>query len=182
MLIECLFFILCSVFLYGIGLNRAVIISSSPKGLALSFMKSLFATVSTVSLSYLVIQNLLVPLSLQELFPLVCILIFLIVSVFIEVLIRLTVNSTVTEFSVSFLCVFLAINESLTLVEAILFVMCCLTSFYILIPVLSALRRRNEHASPLPVFKNSLILFSLAILILFVLVFDASWLNGGIAR
>ena len=182
MLIECLFFILCSVFLYGIGLNRAVIISSSPKGLALSFMKSLFAAVSAVALSYLVIQNLLVPLSLQELFPLVCILIFLIVSVFIEVLIRLTVNSTITEFSVSFLCVLLAINESLTLVEAILFVMCCLTSFYILIPVLAALRRRNEHASPLPVFKNSLILFSLAILILFVLVFDASWLNGGIAR
>ena len=71
MIIECLFFILCSVFLYGIGLNRAVIISSSPKGLALSFMKSLFATVSTVALSYLVIQNLLVPLALQELFPLV---------------------------------------------------------------------------------------------------------------
>lgn len=182
MIIECLFFILCSVFLYGIGLNRAVIISSSPKGLVLSFVKALFASVSSVALSYLVIQNLLVPLSLQELFPLVCILIFLIVSVFIEVLIRLTVNSSVTEFSVSFLCVLLAINESLSLVEAILFVICCLTSLYILIPVLSALRRRNEHASPLPVFKNSLILFSLAILILFVLVFDASWLNGGIGR
>jgi hypothetical protein len=70
----------------------------------------------------------------------------------------------------------------LTLVEAILFVICCLVSFYILIPVLAALRKRNEHANPLPVFKNSLILFSLAILILFVLVFDASWLNGGISR
>ena len=29
MIIECLFFILCSVFLYGIGLNRAIIISSA---------------------------------------------------------------------------------------------------------------------------------------------------------
>ncbi|MBP3415902.1 MAG: hypothetical protein J6K76_00865 [Spirochaetaceae bacterium] len=182
MIIECLFFVLCSVFLYGIGLNRAVIISSSPKGLALSYTKSLFASVSTVALSYLVIHNLLVPLSLHELYPFVCILIFLLVSVFIEVLIRLTVNSIVTEFSVSFLCILLAINESLSLLEAVLFALCCITSFYILIPVLAALRRRNEHASPLPVFKNSLILFSLAILILFVLVFDASWLNGGIGR
>ena len=124
----------------------------------------------------------MVPLSLHELYPFVCILIFSLVSVFIEVLIRLTVNSIVTEFSVSFLCILLAINESLSLLEAVLFALCCITSFYILIPVLAALRRRNEHASPLPVFKNSLILFSLAILILFVLVFDASWLNGGIGR
>lgn len=182
MIIECLFFVLCSVFLYGIGLNRAVIISSSPKGLALSYTKSLFASVSTVALSYLVIHNLLIPLSLQELYPFVCILIFLLVSVFIEVFIRLTVNSIVTEFSVSFLCILLAINESLSLLEAVLFVLCCITSFYFLIPVLAALRKRNEHASPLPVFKNSLILFSLAILILFVLVFDASWLNGGVGR
>lgn len=182
MIIECLFFILCSVFLYGIGLNRAIIISSSPKSLGLSFVKSLFASVSTVALSFLIIQNLLVPLSLQELYPLVCILIFLIIAVFIEVLIRLTVTTVVTEFSVSFLCILLAINESLSFVEAILFVICCLTSFYALVPVLAALRRRNEYAKPLPVFKNSLILFSLAILILFVLVFDASWLNGGIGR
>lgn len=112
----------------------------------------------------------------------VCILIFLLVSVFLEVLIRLTVHSYMTEFTVSFLCILLAINESLTIVEAILFVICCLTSFYVLVPVLSALRRRNEHASSLPVFKNSLILFSLAILMFFVLVFDVSWLNGGIGQ
>lgn len=182
MIIECLIFIFGSVFLYGIGLNRAVIISSSPSGLGLSFTKSLLASVSTVALSYLVIQSLLVPLSLQELYPLVCILIFLVVSVFLEVLIRLTVQSYMTEFTVSFLCILLALNESMTIVEAILFVICCLTSFYVLIPVLSALRRRNDHASPLPVFKNSLILFSLAILMFFVLVFDVSWLNGGIGQ
>lgn len=182
MIIDLLIFIFGSVFLYGIGLNRAVIISSSPSGLGLSFTKSLLASVSTVALSYLVIQSLLVPLSLQELYPLVCILIFLVVSVFLEVLIRLTVQSYMTEFTVSFLCILLALNESMTIVEAILFVICCLTSFYVLVPVLSALRRRNEHASPLPVFKNSLILFSLAVLMLFVLVFDVSWLNGGIGQ
>lgn len=182
MLIDCLIFIFGSVFLYGIGLNRAVIISSSPKGLALSCMKSLLASVSTVALSFVVIQNLLVPLSLQELYPLVCVMVFLVVSVFMEVLVRLTVSSAATEFSVSFLCILLAVGESQSLAQAVLFVICCLASFYILVPVLTALRRRNDHASPLPVFKNSLILFSLAILMLFVLVFDASWLNGGMAR
>lgn len=182
MVIECLIFVLGSVFLYGIGLNRAVISSSSPRGLGLSYVKSLLTTVFTVGLAYVIIQNLLVPLQLQELYPFVCIMIFLVISVFFEVLVKLTAQSTITEFSVSFLCVLLAINESLSTLEAILFVICCLTSFYILVPILAALRRRNEHANPLPVFKNSLILFSLAILILFVLVFDASWLNGGIGQ
>lgn len=182
MIIECLIFIFGSVFLYGIGLNRAVIMSSSPKGVGLSFVKSLLASVSTVTLSYLVIHRLLVPLALQELYPLVCILVFLVVSVFLEVLIRLTVHSYMTEFTVSFLCILLAVNESMSIVEAILFVMCCISSFYFLVPVLAALRKRNEYASPLPVFKNSLVLFSLAILILFVLVFDVSWLNGGIGQ
>ena len=182
MIIDCLIFIFGAVFLYGIGLNRAIIVSSSPKDVGLSYIKSLSASVSTVSLAYLVIYNLLVPLSLQELYPLVCILIFLVVTVFIEVLIRLTVTMVIAEFSVSFLCILLAINESISLAEAVLFVICCLTSFYLLIPVLAALRKRNDHAISLPAFKNSLILFSLAILILFVLVFDASWLNGGVAR
>lgn len=182
MIIECLIFILGSVFLYGIGLNRAVIFSSSPKGLILSYVKSLLSTVSTVSLSYAVIQNILVPLRLQELYPFVCIMVFLVISVFFEVLVKLTAHSTITEFSVSFLCVLLAINESLSLLEAILFVICCSTSFYTLVPILAALRKRNEQANPLPVFKNSLILFSLAILMLFVLVFDVSWLNGGIGQ
>lgn len=182
MIIECLIFILGSVFLYGIGLNRAIIYSSSPKGLGLSYLKSLLSTIPTVGLSYGIIQSLLVPLQLQELYPFVCIMIYLVISVFFEVLIKLTAQFTITEFSVSFLCVLLAINESFSLFESIAFVICCLTSFYILVPILVALRKRNEQANPLPVFKNSLILFSLAILMLFVLVFDASWLNGGIGQ
>lgn len=182
MIVECLVFVFGAVFLYGIGLNRAVIVSSTPRGLALSYLKSLMASVPAVALSYIVVEGLLVPLGLQELYPLVCILVFLALSVFIEVIVRLTVRSAVTEFSVSFLCILLSMNESLSAVESVVFVVCCLTAFYLLIPVLAAVRRRNDHASPLPVFRNSLILFSLAILMLFVLVFDVSWLNGGIGK
>ncbi|AEE16803.1 hypothetical protein [Treponema brennaborense] len=182
MLIECLVFALTAVLLYGVGLNQAVVLSSGVKGIALSYVKALLAAVSTVALSYVIIRYLLIPAGLQELYPLVCILVFTVIAVFFEVIVTLTTGTPVAEFSVVFLCVLLAINESVSIAEAVLFVMCCVTSFYAAIPVLYTLRKRNEDAQPLPFFKNSLILFSLAALMLFLLVFDVSWLNGGIAR
>ncbi len=182
MLIECVFLLVSAVCLYGIGMNRAIVLSSGRKGTVLSFVKSLLSAVATVSLSFLLTRYLLVPSGMQELYPIICVLIFGFMSVFFEGIIRLTTKSFAAEFSVSFLTVVLAINESLTMAEAVLFVICCLSSFYLLIPVLHAFRKRNENAEPMSVFRNSLVLFSFAVLILWLLVFDVSWLNGGISR
>ncbi len=182
MLIECLFFLLSTVFLYAIGVNRAIVVSADTKGIILSYIKTLLTGTSTVSLSYLLVQILLVPYQLQELYPVICIIIFSIITVFFEVLIRLTARTSVSELSVSFLCILLALNESLSLVEAVLFVLCTLTSFYILIPFLYAVRKRNEAADALPVCRNSLILFSLAMMMFILLVLDVSWLGRGVMR
>lgn len=182
MLIACFFFLITSVCIYGIGINRVVVLSEGKKGLVLSFVKSILSTVATVCLTFLITQYLLIPIGLQEIYPMVCILIFCFIAAFFEGMIRLTAKEVVSEFFVSFMCSLLAINESISLTESVLFVICCITAFYLLIPILFAVRKRNDSANSVPVFKGSLILFSLAAIILWLLVFDVSWLTGGITR
>ena len=178
MLIECFFYLITSVCIYGIGFNRAVVLSDGKKGLFLSFVKSLLSAVATVCLTFLITQYLLIPIGMQEIYPMVCILIFCFISVFFEGIIRLTSKEGTAEFFVSFMSSLLVINESISLPEAVLFVICCITSFYLLIPILFAVRKRNDSAEPVPVLRNSLVFFSFAAIILFLLVFDVSWLGG----
>ncbi|MBO5137313.1 MAG: hypothetical protein J6B81_02295 [Spirochaetaceae bacterium] len=179
---DCLFFLISTVLLYGVGYNRAIVVSQSKKTVALSYVKSLLTVTSTVSLSYLLMNWLLVSSGMQELFPVVCILLFCFFSAFFDVIIRLTSKTSVSEFSVSFFCVLISISESYFLGEAVLFSVCTVSSFYILIPLLRIIRWRDESADPIPVLKNSLILFSLAALVLGLFVFDVSWLSGGIGK
>ena len=182
MLLDCLFFILTTVFFYGIGINRAIILSQEKNGIILLYIKSLLASVSTVALSYFFIQILLVPIGLQELYPVICILIFTTIFVFFEVIVHLTSQTNVAELSISFFCCLLAISESISLLESVLFVLCCITSFYLLIPFLKVILNKNKTANPVSSMKNSLIIISLALLMCVLLVIDVSWLNGGISR
>lgn len=182
MLTECLVFLASAVCLYGVGINRAVVLSSGRRGTVLSLVKSLLVSAATVSLTFLLTRSLLVPAGLQELFPMLCVLVFCLIAVFFEGIIRLTAKTSAAELSVSFLSSLLAVNESVSLAESVLFSISCLLSFYLLVPVLHAVRRRNEAAVPVSVMRNSLVLFSLAALILCLLVFDVSWLTGGLSR
>ena len=182
MLTECIIFLFTSVCLYGIGMNRAIVLSQNMKGIFLGYFKSLLTTTSSVALSYLLIQGIIVPIGMQELYPIICILVFIFSASFFEVIIRLTTKIDVAELSVSFMSVVLAINESINLAESVLFVICCITSFYLLVPVLYGMRKRNESANSIYIFKNSLVLLGFAALILWLLVFDVSWLSGGLVK
>ena len=182
MVLESLIVFLGSVFFYGIGLNRVLLISESIKDIKFLYLKSLLCSFATVALSSIIVTSVLSPLGLQEFFPFICILIFIVFSTFLEIILQLASVKGGNEFFVSFFSILLAISESLSILEALLYVFVALTSFYTLVLITYTVRKRSKMADPLPVFKNAVILFSLAILVLFILAFDVSWLTGGIAR
>ena len=99
-----------AVLFYGIGLNRSTLIPSSSEVLGTLF-KMLASILATTVLSWLFIQNILIPLGLAELYPLVSLLIFLGITIFFETLIRITAKTVTAEFHISYLIVLLALNE-----------------------------------------------------------------------
>ena len=127
MLTECIIFLFTSVCLYGIGMNRAIVLSQNMKGIFLGYFKSLLTTTSSVALSYLLIQGIIVPIGMQELYPIICILVFIFSASFFEVIIRLTTKIDVAELSVSFMSVVLAINERISFICNLLYYFFLLT-------------------------------------------------------
>ena len=176
------FFFYCfyasAVFLYGIGLNRAVLLSKKPKYLFWDCVKMLIATTSSVSLSYLVVQNSLCKVNLAELYPFVAVLIFCAISVFIEAIVRIAAKISMAEYTVSVLSILLSLNECTSLAQCVLKTCFCVLAFYICIPFLFALRKRIELSHPSKSFKNlSLLFISIAVLFLLLLTVNVSWLN-----
>jgi Na+-translocating ferredoxin:NAD+ oxidoreductase RnfA subunit len=171
------------VLFYGIGINRTTVISRSiTSTLALNIIKSLFSIISSTVLTWLIIEDLLVPLNLTELYPFIALLIFISLTVFIEILIRITTGINTSEFAISYLIILLSLNESSTLIDAIIIPLCCITSFVLILPVLYAVRMRidstrlrNDKTK-----KKSLIMISLAIIILTTAICNITWLNPGV--
>lgn len=168
-----------AVFLYGVGLNSATIICDSVHKLTVPVIKILVNILGTASISWLLLKFFLIPLNLTELYPLVSILIFLIISVLVETLIRITTGRVASEFSVTYLIVLLALNESLNIIDVILITSSCLVSFIVLIPVLYSIKKRIDIVGNMQVHGNrkSLILISLAIIATILAVGNVSWLN-----
>lgn len=168
-----------AVILYGVGLNTATIICDSIHDLALPVIKILVNILSTAVLSWLIIKYFLIPLGLIELYPLVTLIMFIIVSVFVETLVRITTGKVTSEFSLTFLIILLALNESLNVIDVVLITTCSFISFVILIPILYSLKKRIEIVGNSQVHGNykSLILISIAVIVTMLAVGNVSWLN-----
>lgn len=168
-----------SVFLmYGIGLENLISSHNDYGSIMLTYIKSLITSVATVSVSYLVVNALLAPAHLTELYPLVTIFVFVIFSAVIEVFIGIGLQNSTTEFGMPFLCVLIAMNEAMTIGYAIIIVLACESVFYVLMGILSALRNRFDMDSPvigLRVF--CLLLVSMGIIVIALSSFDVSWLS-----
>lgn len=172
-----------AILLYGIGMNRVIVMSGNLSGSFISSVKSLFSVTGSVVLSYLFIQYILVPVQLQELYPLVCVLIFIAVSVLCEVIVRITTGQSAAEFTISLLCILLALNESTSLVESICIALTCIISFYLFTYVVYTIRKRVERSNPSADFKSSSLLFlSLAAIMIALAAWNVSWLNPGVCR
>lgn len=170
-----------AVLIYGIGINRATIISEKPENYALLFVKMLITVISSAVLTYIIDLYLLIPVHLTELFPFVSVLIFSGVSVFIESIIRITSKTNAAELAVSLLTVILAVNESISLEQCVIISCFCTLSFYIFVPFLYAIQKRIEITRPATDFRNSsLLIISIALIILSLVAWNVSWLNPGV--
>ncbi len=177
-------FFASAVLFYGVGTNRAVILCDSAKNLTLPLVKMVCTVLCSAVLSWLVIVHILVPLELVDLYPLTALLIFAVISIFMETMVRIVSGAVTSEFNLSYLTVLLTLNESTDMLDVLLISASCSAAFVVLLPTLRALKDRIELVGDLEVHGNrkSLLLVSLAILILGVAVCNVSWLNPGVTR
>lgn len=167
-----------SVFIYGIGINKATLISESPNHIFLNITKMVLTVASSSVLTYLITEWLLVKVNLVELYPFIAVLIFASLSVFIESVIRITTKVNTAEFAVSILCVLLAINESSSILECLIISIVCSLSFYLSIPFIFSIKKRIEISRPSDFFENSSLIFiSIAVIIISLLAWNVSWFN-----
>lgn len=170
-----------TVLLYGIGLNRITYVTRSMNGVFITAVKMYLVVPSTAIIGWLLTIHILLPAGIEPLYPFICVLLFLSISVFVETLIRITAGCSTAEFSVSLLFALIAINESTTLPEVLVISLSCVTSFYLLIPLIYALRKRMEICCITYDFKNdSLIYFGIAVFIMALSAWNISWLNPGV--
>lgn len=172
-----------ALFIYGIGINRAVLVSKKPQHIFIDCVKML-CTVSAASvLTYLIVDKLLVKSNLTELYPFVAVLIFATISVFIEAVVRISARISMAEYTVSLLCILIGVNESVSLGECVLNSCFCVCAYFISIPLLYAVRKRIELSRPTNSFQNlSLLFISIAVLMVLLLVWNVSWLNPGVLK
>ena len=116
---------------------------------------------------------------MAELYPFAALLVFFVISVFMETLVRVTTKKTTSDFSLSFLIILLALNESLNIVDVVLITCCSFISFLILIPLLYSIKKRIDIVGTLQIHgnKKSLVLVSIAIIVTVLAVGNVSWLN-----
>lgn len=174
-----------AVWIYGIGLNRSNVYSENPKNVLFYAIKIFSTVLITAVLTWLVNAKILVPVRLAEVYPFVAVLIFIVVSVTGESVVRFLGLSkhNSSEFAVSILIVILSVNESVTLLNCIIVALCCILSFFCIVPILYSIRRRIYISHPGDEFKNSsLLLISVSILIIMLLVWNVSWLNPGVLK
>lgn len=178
------YFFFASVVLYmGIGMNRSTLITNTkPKVIFLLLIK-IFCTVtiSTV-ITMLILMHILVPLRLTFIMPFIALIVLVSFGTFIEIVLRIIARKSSSEFAVSYLIVFLALNGSISVLDAFLIPIYCILSFAIVVFILKAVtytvgtEETYNDMSP----KKGLLIFSLALIALATLVFDVTWLNAGV--
>lgn len=170
-------FICSSVLFFGIGINRSIQLTSN--SLRINYkvvLKSFISVFATTILSFLIIQYLLIPIKLDELFPLLALLIFISINTFIEALVRITAKVSTAEFAVSWLIVILSLYESSNLIEAMLICSSCMLSFQLILPLMYAFQK-VIYLKPYEIkeYKQVLVFLSIAVIVLCLSFSDITW-------
>ncbi|MCQ2597413.1 MAG: hypothetical protein MJ181_06135 [Treponema sp.] len=174
-------FICSAVLFFGVGINRSIQVTQFH--LRINFkvvLKSFVSIIATIVLSYLIIQYLLIPIKLAELFPLLSLLLFLCINTFIEALVRITAKVSTAEFSFSWLIIVLSLYECSNLLESLVICTSCMLSFIIMLPMVYCFQKyiflrpfeKNER-------KHIIVILSISVLMLALSVCDVAWLNIG---
>lgn len=162
---------------YGIGLKKLIKSPPDVKTVCLLALKSFVSTLCSITVLWFTTDALLAPYSLAFLFPFIALALTACFSIASAHLIQRFFNIHVGEFDVSFLTVVLALAEGFSLQYALLIGFSATLAFYILIPVIRAIRARLFMSSDSENCNNYAMLFVTAALILCALyAFNFSWL------
>ena len=175
-----------AVLFYGIGINKSISHDDSFSSSFLTCFKSVFAASSTTSVSYLLINWLLVPVNLTELFPFVATLIFILFSTLTEIFIGVGIRQTPIDFSIPLLSVFLALFEGISLGSAVIISATSIVSFYLMVLVFHCVRQRVSFYTVEGGLKiYCVFLLCLAVVMIAICGVNVSWFNlylGGGAK
>ncbi len=180
MISSILYYILySSVFLvYGMGLNRLITLHESFGSLMLTCAKTLISATCTVSLAYLIIRYILVPVQLAELYPFIVVSIYVCISIVIEVFASIGINDSISELTIPLVSIILAVNEAHGLTHILVVVSACIVSFYVLELMIYSVRLRAEsYASRSGIGIYTVLLVSLAVIVIALCSWNISWLT-----
>ena len=158
------------VFVYGVGINRALTISEHPRKLFNGALKMFISVSSSTAISYMVASRVLLPVHLTEAYPVVAVLVFSTISIFIESVVRITTKKSAAEYTVSILSVLLGIAEGSSVLEAVMVSCLCVFSFLLSIFVLYVIRKKFSN-------RTALVLISVSVILLALHFVNVSWFS-----
>ncbi|MBR5645621.1 MAG: hypothetical protein IKX23_03155 [Treponema sp.] len=166
-----------AVLVYGIGIDKTMQVTYlKEKRFSLIFKMFLVIFISSI-ISWFVTVKLLIPIGMNELFPLISFLIYSCISTLVEGIYRVSTGKSNTEFIFSFLVVLLTVSESISLPDTIVISMSCIAALIVLIPIVYSYRVRIlADEDNIEKYLCRLFLF-LGILILMISVWDVMWMN-----
>ena len=167
-----------AVLFYGIGINKSISHVDSFSSSLLTCIKSLFSAGSTAAVSYLLVNWLLVPIQLAELFPFVATLLFIFFSTLVEIFVGIGVRQSPIDFSIPLLSVFLGLNEGIGIASAVIVSCVSIISFYSVVIIFQCVRERISFFTVEKGLKSyCVLLLCLAVVITALCGFNVSWFN-----
>lgn len=165
-----------AVLFYGVGLNKTISHSESFATSLLTCIKSLFSACSTVAVSYLLNNWLLIPSHLLEIYPFIATLIFILFSTLTEIFIGVGIRTAPVDFTIPLLSVLLALNEGITLGSAVMIAFLCIISFYTMVAIFHCVKQRVSFYTVEGGLKTYCVLIlCLAFVMLAICGFNVSW-------
>ncbi|MCR4735802.1 MAG: hypothetical protein K5829_12455 [Treponema sp.] len=171
-----------AVLIYGLGTTKIINFSNFTSKTLVFFIKLLLSVSVTVIISWLITNKILVPMDMVELYPMVCLFIYVCVNIFTEAIIRITVNLDSAEFIVSFLIVLLTVSESLTIADVFIISGSCILSILFLLPLIYSFRNRIMVEIGMQEKYYCRLFLFMALLIFIISSWDSMWINPEVIK
>jgi len=167
-----------AVLFYGIGINKSISHSESFSSSTLTCVKSLCSASSTVAVTYLLDNWLLVSVQLSELFPFLAAMIFILFTTLTEIFVGIGIRQSPIDFSIPLLSVFLGLGEGISLGSCVVIACTCIISFYCMVIIFHCVRERVCFYSSEGGLKSyCILLICLAVIMVAITGFNISWFN-----
>lgn len=171
-----------TILFYGIGINQIVDLNLFKTKSITYMIKILISILLSTVFSWLITSNILIPLHIVELFPVICFLIYICITTFLEALTRITTNKSTSEFIFSYLIIILSIMESTSLLNTLVISGSCIASLVLMCPFIYSFKERvfKDNVSKEKYYTRFLLF--LAVMIFIISVWDVLWLNPEVIK